>query len=124
MRLVTAALTFCLGLASCGRDDRFVPQGVEAPVFIPAFVGQNIYLEGVVSNTPAPQLWDVDLCGMEKLAGQRVRVTGTLHCTVVAQTGPDTRRLVDSAHDDSLPLVIRNPGIYYRLQGLRYEVLK
>ena len=124
MRLVAAALTLCLSLASCGRDDRLVAHRVEAPVFVPAFVGQHIYLEGVVSNTPAPQIWGVDLCGMEKLAGQRVRVTGTLQCTVVAQTSPDTMRVVDSAHDDSLPLVFRSPGIYYRLQGLRYEVLK
>jgi len=97
---------------------------VEAPVFLPAFAGHYIWLEGVVTNTPVPQIWGVDLWGLENLAGQRVRVTGTVQCTVVAQTGPDTGRVIDSGGDGFVSRALRKPGTYYRLQGLPYEVLK
>ena len=123
MRLVTGIALFCLGLASCGRADRTLPQHVEAPVFIPAFVGHYIWLEGVVSNAPVPQIWGVDVWGLEKFAGQRVRVTGTVQCTVVTSTG-DTGRVLDSGQDGFVAPVLRKPGTYYRLQGLQYEVLK
>jgi len=116
----------CLGLVSCGKERRW-PESVERPVFLPAFVGHYIYLEGVVSNTPVPQIWGVDLWGLEKLAGQRVRVTGTLQCMVSAFTGPDTGRVIDSGRDGfQAPMspVLRKPGTYYRLQGMRYDVLK
>jgi hypothetical protein len=124
MRLGTLILFLCLGLASCCRGDRPLPLGVEAPDFIPAFVGHYIRLEGVVSNTPVPQIWGVDLWGLEKLAGHRLRVTGTLQCTVVVNTGPDTGRVVDSGRDGFAYPFLRKPGTYYRLQGMRYEVLK
>lgn len=101
-----------------------MPQHVEAPVFIPAFVGHYIWLDGVVSNTPSPQIWGVDLWGLEKLAGHRLRVTGTLQCTVVARTGPDTGRVLDSGGDGFVSPAFQKPGTYYRLQGLRYEVLR
>ena len=97
---------------------------VEAPVFLPAFVGHYVRLEGVVSNTPVPQTWGVDLWGLEKLAGHRVCVTGTLQCTVVARTGPDTGRVIDSVRDGFTSPVMRKPGTYYRLQELHYNVLK
>jgi len=124
MRLSTLIVFLCLGLASCGRGGRPLPLGVEAPDFIPAFVGHYIKLEGVVSNTPAPQIWGVDLWGLEKFAGQRLRVTGTLQCTVIVSTGPDTGRVIDSARDGFVPPVMRKAGTYYRLQALRYEMLK
>ena len=124
MRLVTVLVFLCLGLVSCGRNPRPLPLGVEAPIFPPAFVGKYVYFQGEVSNTPVPQIWGVDLWGLEKLAGHRVWVTGTLQCTVVADTGPDTGRVIDSGHDGFVSPVFRKPGTYYRLQGLRYEVLK
>jgi hypothetical protein len=124
MRTLTLIAVLCLGLAACERSKRAVPRQVEAPVFIPAFVGHYVRLEGVVSNTPVPQTWGVDLWGLEKLAGQRVRVTGTVQCTVVADTGPDTGRVIDSGHDGFVSPVFRKAGTYYRLQDLRYEVLK
>ena len=124
MTRVTATALLCLGLASSGRANRPLPQHVEAPVFIPTFVGHYVWLEGVVSNTPVPQTWGVDLWGLEKLAGQRVRVTGTVQCTVVARTGPDTGRVLDSGDDGFASMVMRHPGTYYRLQGMQYEVLR
>jgi hypothetical protein len=126
MKLVAAIAVISLGLTSCGRNAHPLPLGVnvEAPVFLPVFVGQYVRFEGVVSNTPVPQTWGVDLWGLEKLAGHRVRVTGTLQCTVVARTGPDTGRVIDSGRDGFTAPVMRLPGTYYRLQGMHYEVLK
>ncbi len=123
IRAASMALLY-LGLCSCEKAPIPQPEEVEAPAIVPTFVGRYIRLDGVVSNTPVPQIWGVDLWGLEHFAGHRLRVTGTLQCTVVVRTGYDTYRSLDSGRDRFVAPVLRGPGTNYRLQGIKYELVR
>jgi hypothetical protein len=118
MRFAAILLDLCgLILVACSREPAV---RVLSPEQLDSLVGRRVELVGIVTNAAAPQILGIDLWGMEKLAGQRVRVYGVLQRTVITRTGPDTSRAVDSAPDDPMPLVFREPGKYYRLQRLTY----
>ena len=118
MRLAAILLGLCgFILVACSREPAV---RVLSPEQLDSLVGRRVELVGIVTNAVAPQILGIDLWGMEKLAGQRVRVSGVLQRTVITRTGPDTSRAVDSAPDDPMPLVFREPGTYYRLQRLSY----
>jgi len=119
---VAILLAFCVCLlCGCGRE---AVVRVSSPAQLDGLVGFRVELVGVVTNGPAPQVMGVDLWGLEKLVGQRVRVSGLLQRTVIRRTGPDTSEAVDSAPGDPMPLSFRAPGNYYRLQHLRYGIEK
>jgi hypothetical protein len=75
-------------------------------------VGQRVVLEGIVSNTKCPQVRGVDVWRLEDYRGQRVRVSGILRKSVVAEADVD-------------PLVAnRGAGTFYSLDDMKYELLK
>jgi hypothetical protein len=118
MRLLLILLTSCgFILGGCSREGAVRVSSADQ---LDSLVGRRVELVGTVTNTAAPQILGVDLWGMEKLTGQRVRVSGNLQRTIITRTGLDTSRAVDSAPDDPMPLVFRPPGTYYRLQRLTY----
>ena len=114
----TLLISCLLIVGGCGREQ--VVQ-VSSAAQLESLVGRRVELVGVVSNTTAPQVLGVDLWGLEKLAGQRLRVSGILQRTIITRTGGDTSRAIDSGHDSFMQPVFRGPGTYYRLQDLSYE---
>jgi hypothetical protein len=124
MRIATLSILFFLGLGGCTRTDRALPLRVESPDYLPALVGRRVLLDGIVSNAPVPQLCGVDLWGLEKFAGKRLRATGVLQCTVVVRTGIDTFRAIDSGRNGFGQPMWRKAGTYYRLQELSYDLVK
>lgn len=118
MKFVTSTLLIsCLLIVDgCGREQAAQVSSAEQ---LENLVGRRVELVGVVSNTTAPQILGVDLWGMEKLAGQSVRVSGVLQRTVITMSG-DHGRAIDSGQDGfALPL-FRGAGTYYRLQEASY----
>lgn len=75
-------------------------------------VGQQVVLEGIVTNTKCPQVSGVDAWGLEDYRGQRVRISGILRKTVV--TDVDVNPLVAN----------RGAGTFYSLDQIKYELLK
>jgi hypothetical protein len=75
-------------------------------------VGQRVVLEGIVTNTKCPQVQGVDAWGLEGYRGRRVRVSGVLRKTIVAE--PDVNPLVAN----------RGAGTFYSLDEIKYELLK
>jgi hypothetical protein len=119
MRLFTiVCFAFCvLAFSGCGRAQAVRVLSAEQ---FDGLVGRRVELVGVVTTNSTPQILGVDLWGLEKFAGQRLRVSGILQRTVITRTGGDTSKAVDSAPDAPMPLVFRGPGTYYRLQDLSY----
>ena len=75
-------------------------------------VGQNVALEGIVSNTKCPQVQGVDAWGLEDYRGRRVRISGVLRKTIVTQADVDPT------------LANRGAGTFYSLDDMKYELLK
>ena len=118
MKLFTICFVFCvLAFGGCSREQAVRVSSVEQ---FDGLVGRRVELVGVVTTNSTPQILGVDLWGLEKFAGQRLRVSGILQRTVITRTGGDTSKAVDSAPDDPMPQVFRGPGTYYRLQDLSY----
>jgi hypothetical protein len=122
MRALAISCLLSLSFLGCHQENRPYAEVVKSPDYLPALVGTYIEIDGTVSNSTVPQICGVDLWGLENFKGRRLRVRGTLQCTVVVRTDGDRARVVDSGRDGFVAPVFQKPGTYYRLQKISYEM--
>jgi hypothetical protein len=87
------------------------PQSVAAPN-LEQRVGQRVVLEGTVTNTKCPQVQGVDAWDLHEYRGKRVRISGILRKTVIAEADVD------------MTVANRGAGTFYSLDEMKYELLK
>ena|SRR5213592_2052898 len=120
---VILLLTACI-LAACGRGGHDAVVRITSAKELDSLVGQQVELVGIVSSDPVPQIHGVDVYGLERLRGQRVRAFGILQRTEYVQDGIDFGHVKDTGGEVPRAPVFRKWGTYYRLQHLKFEIYK
>jgi hypothetical protein len=104
---------------TCGCEPKVME--ITSATRLDPLVGKQVELVGTVGGGKVPQLYGVDLWGMEKHRGQRVRACGVLQRTVLMEGSGDTGQGKDSGTDGFAPPVLRDAGTYYRLQDMKVQ---